>query len=399
MYFKYNLLAAFFYICWFLFEATASFAQPQQKTAGRNPDGTAFRISNDGQKVTDYLADLEMSVLELRQRIAGLEDELKQKDEQCHSETETDPSGRIAKGTSVSTVSEGITSPPSTPSPLTPPAVVTTLPASGGTPQICQKYIVPLNQRIDRLEKVLALTPKSDTLKTASACDAQHIEGPYKARIALLTEENMRLTNQLGVIRQSSHEDLQQTKSQTNNLQQQLDERNSLNLEIRTQLETANAKLLSALEEIDKQKKQLEAFHQEQLAQAKETSNHTLTSEKESARGKLMEAADKTSSLPSLTSEEIASWRSRIDKALLRTTELVMTRKSALDRQKISKPGISISPQPLVSNHGRSLDNLRLEARNLQASSNPENILKEIDFINQNLENDLRILNGLSKVP
>lgn len=46
---------------------------------GRNSDGRAYRIDSEGNKVVDYIADLEMNVDSLNRQVQGLETELQEK--------------------------------------------------------------------------------------------------------------------------------------------------------------------------------------------------------------------------------------------------------------------------------------------------------------------------------
>ena len=46
---------------------------------GRLPDGRAYRLDSEGNRVVDYIADLEINVDGLNRQVTGLEDELQQK--------------------------------------------------------------------------------------------------------------------------------------------------------------------------------------------------------------------------------------------------------------------------------------------------------------------------------
>ena len=51
----------------------------ENTSLGRTPDGRAWRMDSDGNKVIDYIADLEMNVDSLTREVQGLESELREK--------------------------------------------------------------------------------------------------------------------------------------------------------------------------------------------------------------------------------------------------------------------------------------------------------------------------------
>ena len=53
-------------------------AEPKR---GRLPDGRAYRIDAAGNELVDYVAELEVTNDSYKQRIFGLEDEIKEKNE------------------------------------------------------------------------------------------------------------------------------------------------------------------------------------------------------------------------------------------------------------------------------------------------------------------------------
>ncbi|NMC63997.1 MAG: hypothetical protein GYA55_12610 [SAR324 cluster bacterium] len=59
--------------------AYALFAQAENPKLGRTESGKAFRIDSEGNKVVDYIADLESNVEGLQRQVQGLEDELREK--------------------------------------------------------------------------------------------------------------------------------------------------------------------------------------------------------------------------------------------------------------------------------------------------------------------------------
>lgn len=62
----------------FIFVAVSSGLTDDAKF-GRTSDGRAYRVDSEGNKVIDYIADLEMNVDSLNRQVQGLEDELKEK--------------------------------------------------------------------------------------------------------------------------------------------------------------------------------------------------------------------------------------------------------------------------------------------------------------------------------
>ncbi len=56
-----------------------SVVSAQEAKFGRTSDGRAYRVDSEGNRVIDYIADLEMNVDSLNRQVQGLEDELREK--------------------------------------------------------------------------------------------------------------------------------------------------------------------------------------------------------------------------------------------------------------------------------------------------------------------------------
>lgn len=62
--------------------AQPTFAAPEAKTdRGRLADGSAYRTSSDGFRITDRMAELEVTIDELKRQLLALENELEQKNQ------------------------------------------------------------------------------------------------------------------------------------------------------------------------------------------------------------------------------------------------------------------------------------------------------------------------------
>ena len=350
------------------FSESSSPSTPSQLAVqtGKLPDGRAFRVDGSGQKITDYLAELEVSVQEMRNTIASLEDELKQ----CEAKTE-----RVKEDFSIKT----------------PPQPQQNSPRVA-SPAECAHLTIPLNQKIDRMEQLEQLArlsknndcnqatpPKGEPERTTAAiCDIAKIEKPYQDRIAELESARNNLT--------ISVENLSKKLAA---ISQPLQTRIA-------ELEVANERLTTEL---------LEASNA--LASVKTTAQTIGRNESDpknnsqgTARAKLVNISETPATQqPTWSSEEeLQGVKRSFAQEITNISQLVSQRKSALDRQKEISPQIAISISPLQTKVGHSLDDLRIKIDSNFSKTEAKNIEYEIKELRIILENDIQILKGLSNV-
>ncbi len=86
-----------FFLSIFLFSSQQVAVGEEGKNFGRLRDGRAYRVNSEGVQLSDYIAELEVAVDDLRKRLAVVEEELEQREETIASLREKKSSKKVVK--------------------------------------------------------------------------------------------------------------------------------------------------------------------------------------------------------------------------------------------------------------------------------------------------------------
>lgn len=347
-----------------------------QDSTSRLKDGRAYRIDSEGQRITDHLAELEVSNREYRQKIILLERDI----------LELKRSGSVTSGNSNQPQPSGRENCP----PQRESVSINSQPSA----EMCSIYTTPLQQKITRLEGFLS----EENANAASAADANiRFEQIYSRYNNCLTE-----TEQLKV-------EAQKMRQEADNSRHKLAGEQTLANDIITAYEARIKDMESSLQIANQRLTAAEAATrctQESPTATANTqpSRREIEASLELAREQDNHANNRKRPETETSRDEGTNQVSHSDltQQLNEVQSLIMKRKNSLEQQKKVNPYIDIKLTPLVSKQGRSLDSIRLAVKELGANPNVSNeqlqsLSNDIESISQQLSADIAILGRLGK--
>lgn len=312
---------------------------------GRAADGRAFRIDRDGMQITDYIAELEVTVDDLKRQVVALEDELDEKRARLERVNAGQPPAPALKEThllgSVSATETAKT-------------------------QECERSVTELRSRLAEAER-----------RASTAAARTREAEPHEAEIAAfkrqLDEKSLRIAE----------------------LERSLES-------VQGELRATTTRLAHATESLNEQTTLAEA-RAATLKSVEPPAGGPAQSEVSARASLAVERAEHPPEAPAATSSSQPSAPSIGDKAsvkesLQRIQSLIIQRKDLSDA--VSKKGrtISISLKPLVTRSGSSLDSLRTEASNLNGSTDVAALKDGIEQIEKILQEDIATLRRLKSL-
>lgn len=321
-----STLAAFI----LLFSGSAAAQQSEQR--GRTANGKAYRIEN-GMRLTDHLAELEVSNEELKRQLLTVEDELIDLQKQL---------GKTEKSVS-------------RPAPL-PPAATSdpAVPALTAEVQTLRGQVASLNGQLQQS-------------KAAARCNYESPENPYQRQV----------------------QELQRTLSASSAAS------NGQVVAERERCNTAEAALTSLREKLDEQMAKTAQLEQE-LSAAK-TSLSAAREESNTSRAALSRPDEITPvKTTEVSSEDVVAAKKDLRDELTKIQSLIIERKNLLDSVKGKGRGVSVSLQPLVTKDHKSLDTLRAEVHTLNEASAVAPLRGGLNQITEILNEDVSVLRRLS---
>jgi hypothetical protein len=337
----------------FLTAASLSIAVPAvsaQPAAvrGRSADGKAYRIEN-GMKLSDYIAELEVANDDLHRQLDALEDELAEKDKQL-GQSGTPEKRRVREQNLLSRKS-------SLP------------PAAGSTTDACASTVQELNTKVVTLQEQLRQAPPS------AACDYTSPDNPLWAQIKTLEAAVADRGAPIEIVK-SEQAKRQAAEAELAKLKQDFEEQNRLvederhrSAELQTQLADAKAQAAASTDS-----------HIGRASLAPEAQEKKAAANPESG-----------------SADEVAAARGEFKEQLAKIQSLVVERKNLLDALKSKGRGISLSIQPLVASGGRSLDALRVQVKELSRPDDIGMIRSGLQEIVDVLNDDVSTLQRLAK--
>lgn len=337
------------YFCASLLIIPAARAETPPKV-GRLPDGRAYRVDENGYRLTDHIAELEMTVTDLQNQVQALEFELEQRTRSLEA------AGKPIKGSTLPLPAR------------TPIAAQTSLPAPKCEPaslQNCDTIASSLKARIHQLE--------NDLVKRPETC--LHETTPLHEQISALQNALMSSPSKEQLARELSSK-----QALANDLEKQS-----------TRVSELNGDVSSLAAENDSLKNQLSALEEEleRRSEAETRLSSRPPAANEAARARLQApAAPVIESDP----EELASIRSTIGSELTAIQSLIVKRKDMYDALRSKEKSISFQLQPLVSSRGTSLDALRAKRTNIVSVEDGRRAASELKEIIAVLNGDISLI-------
>lgn len=327
-----------------------AFAQiPSEK--GRLGDGRAYRTGDDGFKIVDQVAELEVTTDDLRRQIIAMEDELEEKNRLI----ERLGGAKLLKNSSVkekdllNTNTKGL-----------PPA--RTVLEVRRQEQQCGQIVADLNKEVTVLRGQLDASADADT-------EIKKLRESQQAAI----RKNSELETKLASLRQevfAENEKRISIDSQNDALEQRLAAAQKQEAELKNKLAAVETQAEDKIAQLEREAT---------IAQG---------------RAKLAAASPKEAVVEQKvnTSRDSKEFKPKLQVI----QKKILTRKSYLDKLKRSKKGISINARRLETASGISLDDLRVEISKGGRLSDTQ-IRKALLEIEQILNQDIKTASRLAK--
>ncbi len=342
--------------CAALLSASPSLADSGTVKRGRSADGRAYRIDSEGLKMSDYIAELEVTVDDLKRQLIAAEDELAAKNAR---------GGAPAAATKIQETTIAGSNAPRQNAALPPAAQV---------PSECEKDAMGLRNEIQRLQTELASRSTVKAVQpVAMKCDYNSPDNP-------LWEQVNRLQNAL------------MTGPTKENVAEGEKRRAELEAEVR-----ALQSELSAKNESVKESQSMIAQLQEKIEDAETRVARATAEAAAPARAALATPPAPVHAVAEADPSAVRGAGESYRTQLARIQSLISERKNLLDASK-SKKGVSVSIQPLVSRSGASLDSLRGEVSRLSTASDLSAISAGLSDIERILQEDVGVLKRLSSL-
>lgn len=342
--------------CVALLVADSSWADSGTVKRGRTADGRAYRVDSTGLKMSDYIAELEVTVDDLKRQLIAAEDELAAKNAKGGASA---PTGAVHETTIAGSA--------------TPRQAA--LPPAAQVQTECERDAMGLRNEIQRLQTELASRATAKTVQPVTMkCDYNSPENPLWEQVNRLQNALMTgPTKESFVEGEKRRAELEaEVRSLRGELSAKTDtvkESESTIAQLQARIESAEARVAKAAEEAAAPARAALASP----APVLEPTRPAATVDASAVRG----AGE--------------SFRTQ----LTRIQSLISERKNLLDASK-SKKGVSVSIQPLVSRTGVSLDSLRGEVARLSTASDLSAISAGLADIERVLQEDVGVLKRLS---
>lgn len=317
-------------------------AQPAVGSHGRTKDGKPFRIDQEGLRISDYIAELEVANDDLKRQLESAERELDEKD-------------RL-------------------------------LGHGGSRPKsdVKERDLVDYNgasscdARLKDAQTRLAAAEQSAKNQLQPACDFQSPANPYKAQVSELQArmlqapgaEDVRVEQEKRVAAES---ELARAKEELSSSRERLVKLEKDAQEIQLSRKEESVPSRAALREIPKEEPKVEKEVIKEEPKRAEVSP--------SGAG---EPAD-------------ASTKAELRAAISQIQKLVGERKNLLDAMKSKGKAVSISLRPLVTAGGKSLDSFRIDVEHFSSAGEGDKIRSGLAEISAILTDDISLLKRLTK--
>jgi DNA repair exonuclease SbcCD ATPase subunit len=390
-------------------------ANAQGAPIGRDSNGQAYRTDASGFRIVDHVAELEVTVDDLRRQVRVLEDELDAKQGALTNQAPQPmlPGLKLKESdliTARNTASDRFD--------------------VGSNADSKSAEASNLRNKIKELESQLVLQEqlkqKNDDLQSELASLRQHLvqnnsqTEKIESKESQLRDKQDKLVSQLSALRQE-RERLANEASQKTKLSQRLAEmqarlaqkeqelnsalnqkdskikqvatKNELiseeNKELMRKMQEAEARLAKAQAELESKQARQEKLAADLAAKAEETSKLqtqlAVVSETAAAyqaqalnRGRLSTGKASSKNVAekstSVGAPELLAGKKQINAGLQRIQQLISKRKNLADKLRQSQTGVSVSLSPLRTPNGTSLDRLRTSMKSMNSSRDIQEI-------------------------
>ena len=342
--------------CGVLLSAESGVADSGTVKRGRSADGRAYRVDATGVRMTDYIAELEVTVDDLKRQLVAAEDELAAKSLKSSA---TSPSGSVQETNLASS----------------PPRAATILPPAAQLHGQCERDSMTLRSEIQRLQTELAsrTTTRSAPAQAVGAkCDYNSPENPLWEQVNRLQTALMAGPTKESFV--ESEKRSVELEQEVQNLRSELSEKVDSVKQSESTISDLQARIASA------------------EAQAAKASTDAAAIPTRAAL-----ASPPTRARADLDPLQVRSAGEEFRAQLSRLQSLISERKNLLDASK-NRKGVSVSIQPLVARSGSSLDSLRGEVSRLSTASDIEAIRAGLGDVERVLQEDVSVLKRLSNL-
>lgn len=328
-------------------------ADPAAKR-GRAPDGRAFRVDKEGMQITDYIAELEVTVDDLRRQVHALEDELDEKRDRLDQLASGKPAPQLKE---TNLVGQERTAAPD-----------------------CSLAIAPLRAQVQQLqaaEQQLRAAEQQRQLAAANgSTQAQAQIQQLEHALEQSRSEGMRNSDESKQLAA----DLMRAKSDLDNKDLRIAELESKVTSLDAQLSAPAPQARAALARAEEPAPVVKRIDPPALAHS------------QSATPPAQESST------TLSLAEIAPVRAELNESLQQIQILIIQRKDLSDSAGKRSKGVSIALKPLVSANGTSLDALRAEVRSLSANTRIDTVRSGLNQIQKILQDDIETLRRLKSI-
>lgn len=334
-------------------------AAAEKPRIGRYPDGTAFRTDEQGFELADHVAELEVTVDDLRKQVRALEDELADKDRRLQ-----------AGGAPREELKERAL-------PIAGSPERSTAGLSDRAVELCQREKAALERE---LQAARSASANDQVSPLHGSCEAE--TAPLRAQITQLQHTLMS-----GPSKEQIAESAERSAERVTALEATLGERER-------KLAAVGEELARVSQELEETRAKL-ASSGGPVQHARSSEAQPVYSRSANARAAIASEAERSESQPTMTAVQLTSAKRELQGRLQEIQKLIHQRKELLDSAKARRREVSVKVQPLVSKDGQSLDALRVRANKLGAQD-VEPTTKGIEDIRAVLHQDIALLKRLS---
>ena len=355
------IVTSLFFVSLLAYSQDNTVSQRQKGRYGVN--GSAYRIDAGGMIIRDRLAELEATNSVLEEQVKALQLELKRRNQMLAEVVDMpEEAPELAgRGGATKRLEEtNLPLPQTSARPLAMPKYATSTQ--------CAHHMVPLQQKLRRLESVLAT-------KTSSASSSER--NCHVGEKQLLAQAKQLEELEAELISLKSGGTIRALENEAVNSQLNAQDKRKY-VEAYKDAKESNTRLSQELEESEKTIGDLE--EKLRLADTAEP--------RAKQRGKLASA---TPVAPASSTSKM-DWF-EVDKKMIEIQTLITDRKKMIDLLRSRRRDVGVELSELVSSSGISLDKLRLHVR--RKKSHPDVVLSGLIDIEQLLESDIKVLNRL----
>lgn len=342
-------------------------ALAEQPNAGRLADGRAYRVDEQGMRLSDYIAEIEVTNEELRRQVVALEDEI--------AEANRKLIGRNEKPVNI----------PACPQVSCPEQECPTQQINNINSMELDKLKRENQAQKDKINQLAFELQRNQTDKENLYQDLINKNKDADDNTESILKNNLTLNQKVNSLEQHIQQLLSSIEDKTEEISHLSRENKSLASKSEDKTSAQNNKLSQLEKKIQEKDYEIAAL------------KSSINSQSQRAALNYSETAKKNNALAETTSDQktIASYKSELRGQLQKIQNLILQRKNSLDKLKSQNSGVIISIQPLMTKNGISLDKLRLAVDNLQSEDEVSDIKSNLTEISEILSEDIDVIDRL----